>query len=195
MNIPRIFTKQELTAMRTSDLFPPHVALVLPTNYGNAAINYYSASMILLNSLVGKPADDRIVAPALALYRQGLELLFKSVLQQKHFLATGSMFDKKLKAELKRHSHSLESAFVYLERLPGRHLVPPDMLRAVDLVISFLEEDTKKLQSLRYGGQLADDELEPFALVPFRDELKKSWVAATTYSAILISCLKTSSTP
>ncbi len=191
MTISRVFTKNELAAMRTSESFPPHVALVLPVDYRTAALNYYLSAMVLLNSFDGKPADDRIVAPALALYRQGMELLFKSVFQQRHLLAAGVMFDKNLESELKLHSHSLESAFLHLETLEGRSLVSPEMLQSVGHVVSFLEEETKQLQALRYGGQLAEDELEPFALVPFREELHKAWVAATAYTEVLISSLPT----
>jgi hypothetical protein len=104
-------SKDDLLRARVASPDQKFVALYLPFEFKVGALNYFYASMRLLESMKGVPADDRIVAPALMLYRHAVELALKSVFQRIHFDDGPVESNPELEKSIgKRYGHDLKNS-------------------------------------------------------------------------------------
>ena len=136
----------------------------------------------------GSPVDDKIVAPMFALYRQGLELLLKSVLQRIHFKNRAIKFDSEFDRRLRdNYGHDLQKLHNHLEELFDNVLGHSDLKGKVGYLVQFFTDDARDLMKLRYGGAMLPDEVEPFNLVALHGELNQSWVHLCLYADLIVA--------
>lgn len=158
------------------------VALYLPVDFKSGAYNYYFSSMRLFESMKGVPFDDRILAPALNLYRHAVELSLKSVFQRIHFEDGDVEHDKAFSKEMAgTFRHDLAKLLKEVEQIENYEQVPSDLKSQVRTLIEFFSEKHMESVPLRFGSDSNDDFDDSYSLVHLHGALSQSWVSLYSF--------------
>lgn len=158
------------------------VALYLPNELKIGAHNYFSASMRLFKSMDGVPADDRILGPALLLYRHAVELSLKSVFQRIRFQDGIIEADQAFEDSLaKSYGHDLTKSLRDINRLDSSEKIPRQIIAEVHELVDLLSEDQFKSVVLRYGSNSSNDYEDAFSQNELHRGLSQAWVNLYTF--------------
>lgn len=153
------------------------VALYLPYELKIGALNYFSASMRLFESMEGLPADDRILGPALLLYRHAVELSLKSVFQRIYFQDGIIEANQELEDSLaKKYRHDLTKSLGDIDRFGISEKIPPQINAAVHELVDLMSQDHFSAVILRYGCASSNDYEDSFSQSILHSGLKNAWV-------------------
>jgi hypothetical protein len=153
------------------------VALYLPYEFKLGALNYFSASMRLFEAMEGLPADDRILGPALLLYRHAVELSLKSVFQRIYFEDGTIEANQELEDSLaKKYGHDLTKSLGDIDRFGFSEKIPRQISAAVHELVDLMSQDHFSSAILRYGCASSNDYEDSFSQAILQSALKQAWV-------------------